>query len=188
IQTTFGPIKVGNVYDTLEDGITAVNQAQEALGHKWILGQSFKDKNGALKKRMLRCNCYRNPTESHLMDIDPSDHRQGKSGRTGCLAHVNLCRVPGPLSKWHITTIDATHNHRRSIPEGGTAQRPPTNTHRIVVGRFSDGFTRKQVEQILKSDFPDNSLETRQISNMRNRARREAHDAIEALGGDIESI
>ncbi|KAJ7101678.1 hypothetical protein C8R44DRAFT_549940, partial [Mycena epipterygia] len=185
IVLAFGPIKEGLTYDSLAEGIAAVNQAQEVLGHKWILAQSVKDANGVLKKRTLRCNRYQDPKESHLMDIDPSDHRQGNSGRTNCKAHVNICRMG---LRWRITTIDATHNHDRSIPEGGTAQRPPTAEQRLVVARFADGFSRTQVGEILNSQFPNNTLEPRQIGNMRNGARREAHAVMDELGGDINSI
>ncbi|KAJ7099198.1 hypothetical protein C8R44DRAFT_642492 [Mycena epipterygia] len=148
IVLAFGPIELGVLFDSLEEGIAAVYQAQEALGHKWIRSQSSRDGNGVRKKQTLRCNCYQDPTETHRMDIDPSDHRQGKSGRTHCMARVNLCRSG---SQWKVTTIDATHNHNRSIPEGGTAQRPPTADHRLTVGRFAEGFTRAQVGEILNS-------------------------------------
>ncbi|KAJ7239683.1 hypothetical protein C8J57DRAFT_1245797 [Mycena rebaudengoi] len=145
IQVAFGPIKVGNIYNTIEDTTSAVYQCQEALGHKWIIGQSYSD-DGVLKKRTLRCNRSRRPKETHRMDIDPSDHRQGRSGRTDCQARVNITRMSGHLQQWHITLVDGTHNYDRSIPEGGQAQRLPTAAQREVAGRFTD-FSRKQLAQ-----------------------------------------
>ncbi|KAJ7637922.1 hypothetical protein DFH06DRAFT_1432525, partial [Mycena polygramma] len=188
IQTTFGPVKVGNVYNSLDDAIQAVYQAQEALGHKWIRSQVAKDPNtGAIRRHTLRCNRQGQPQETHRMDIDPADHRQGKSGRTGCQAHVNVSRVPGGGGQWHLTIVDGEHNHAPHLPVGGTIQRPPTAEQRSVVGKFSD-FSRKQLGAVLESQFPDKKLESRQISNMRNQARKQAHADIEALGGDVQAI
>ncbi|KAJ7163677.1 hypothetical protein C8R46DRAFT_1279373, partial [Mycena filopes] len=178
-----GPIQVGNTYDSFDDAKAAVYQAQEVLGHKWIVGQSYTE-NGAVKKVTLRCNCYRTAKETHNLNLDPSDHRRGKSGRTGCKAHVNICRIPG---KVYISLIDAAHNHDRIIPEGGRAQRPATAAQREVAAKFSD-FSCGQLAQVLASEFPDHPLEPRQISNIRNDARREANAAVDALGGDVASI
>ncbi|KAJ7713988.1 hypothetical protein B0H16DRAFT_1340950, partial [Mycena metata] len=188
VQTALGPIQVGNQYDTVDDGIAAVFDWQAALGYKWILAQSHKNENGVLRKRVVRCNRYRDPTQTHDMDIDPADHQQGRSGRTGCKAHVNLCLMSGPLQRYYISVVDAAHNHDPPIPPGGQVPRPPTEQQRAVVARFADNFSRKQIQQILDSESPDNNLEPRQISNMRNRARKEAHEEIEALGGDLAAI
>ncbi|KAJ7667377.1 hypothetical protein B0H17DRAFT_1142782 [Mycena rosella] len=188
VVLAFGPIKVGNIYDSLEAGVKAVYTAQEALGHKWIFGQSTKDDSGALKKRMLRCNRYRTPVETHLADIDPSDYRRGKSGRTNCDAHINLVRVGGANGPWRISLVDAGHNHAPHVPLDGRVQRPPTTEQRAVVDRFADTFSRTQLKAVLQSQFPDDNLEPRQITNMRNQARREAHEEINALGGDFAAI
>jgi hypothetical protein len=159
------------------------------LGHKWIFGQSKKDDNGYLQKRILRCNGYREPKQTHLPNIDPSDFREGKSGRTGCGAHVNIVRLAGPAPhRWHITLVDGNHNHEQHVPEGGNVQRPPTAAHRLVVERFADNFSRRQIGDIINSQFTNNTLEPRQISNMRNKARKEAREAVDALGGDFAAI
>ncbi|KAF7349836.1 hypothetical protein MVEN_01284100 [Mycena venus] len=187
IELGFGPIQLHNVYDTFETAEQAIYQAQEALGHKWIRGQVRRDDNtGAVRRRTLRCNRYREPKETHRIDIDPSDHRRGKSGRTNCLAHVNLCPLPG--GQWQISLIDAAHNHEPHVPSGGSVQRPPTAEHRSVAERFSDSFSRKQLGEVLASQFPDRTLEPRQISNMRNQARSEARQEVNRLGGDVQAI
>ncbi|KAF7371978.1 hypothetical protein MVEN_00055800 [Mycena venus] len=129
IELGFGPIQLHNVYDTFETAEQAIYQAQEALGHKWIRGQVRRDDNtGAVRRRTLRCNRYREPKETHRIDIDPSDHRRGKSGRTNCLAHVNLCPLPG--GQWQISLIDAAHNHEPHVPSGGQAGHEPSNQAR----------------------------------------------------------
>ncbi|KAJ6452558.1 hypothetical protein C8R47DRAFT_998072, partial [Mycena vitilis] len=184
----FGPIKVGNMYDSHDEAVAAVFQAQEAEGHKWILNQTHKDTSGALNRRTLRCNRYRNPVETHLPDIDPSDWRKGKSGRTNCDARVALVRVDGPPQRWRISKVDATHNHERHVPIGGQVQRPPTAAQRSATGQFSDNFSRRQLQEVLAVQFPGNNLEPRQISNIRNKARKEARDHIEAMGGDFAAI
>ncbi|KAJ6522750.1 hypothetical protein B0H19DRAFT_1277240 [Mycena capillaripes] len=164
----FGPIKVGNIYPSFHAGMAAVLEAQAALGHKFIKGQSIKDDNGVLRRQTLRCNRYRNPKETHRSDIDPSDYRKGKSGRTDCHAHVNLVRVLGPQVFWHISVVDASHNHAPHVPPGGPIQRPPTAAQRSVVAEFAEDFSRAQLKKVLKSQFPGNKLENRQISNMAN--------------------
>ncbi|KAJ7511950.1 hypothetical protein B0H11DRAFT_2371455 [Mycena galericulata] len=65
-----GPLRVGKTYSTLQEGIDHIFAVQEALGHKYILAQSRKDDNGVLRKRTIRCNRYRNPTETQ--GIKPS--------------------------------------------------------------------------------------------------------------------
>ncbi|KAF7362848.1 hypothetical protein MVEN_00634600 [Mycena venus] len=187
IELGFGPIQLHNVYDTFETAEQAIYQAQEALGHKWIRGQVRRDDNtGVVRRRTLRCNRYQEPKETHCIDIDPSDHRRGKSGRTNCLAHVNLCPLPG--GQWQISLIDAAHNHEPHVPSGGSVQRPPTAEHRSVAERFSDSFSRKQLGEVLASQFPDRALEPRQISNMRNQAQSEARQEVNRLGGDVQAI
>ncbi|KAF7345871.1 hypothetical protein MVEN_01609100 [Mycena venus] len=65
---------------------------------------------------------------------------------------------------------------------------PPTAEHRSVAERFSDSFSRKQLGEVLASQFPDRTLEPRQISNMRNQARSEARQEVNRLGGDVQAI
>jgi hypothetical protein len=112
VVVAFGPIKVGNTYDTMDDAVAAVFQAQETLGHKFILGQSHKDNLGVLRRRVLRCNHYRDAVETHCADIDPSDSQKGKSGRTTVRLRWHLFDWKdqaiggGSLSlMWHTTTI-----------------------------------------------------------------------------------
>jgi hypothetical protein len=126
--------------------------------------------------------------ETHLADIDPSDWRREKSGRTDCQANVAVVRVDGPREHWRISVVDAAHNHDRHVPVGGQVQRPPTTAQRTAVAQFSDNFSRRQVQQVLNVQFPGNILEPRQISNIRNKARKEAREEIDALGGDFAAI
>jgi hypothetical protein len=186
ITVASGPIKRYNVYPSLAEGIKAVYDAEEAAGHKWILNQTHHV-DGVLTRRVIRCNRYRNPVQTHLAGIDPSDWRHGKSGRTNCQANVAFVPV-GATGQWEISVCELGHNHDRHIPVGGRAQRPPTQAQRGAVTQFSDNFSRRQVKQILDVQYPDNGLEPSQISNMRNRARREAREEIDALGGDFAAI
>ncbi|KAJ7731465.1 hypothetical protein DFH07DRAFT_712013, partial [Mycena maculata] len=184
IQPDFGRIRVGTQFESMDEAITAVYSHQENLGHKWVLGQSWKNPAGVLKKRTLRCNRYREATPAHRIDLDPSDHRRGKSAKTQCMAHVNVNRLPGSTDpKWYLTTVDLEHNHDREIPIGGVASRPPTQAHRHLVSSFADSFSRPHLKKILRSHFPENRLEDRQISNMLNDARREAREHVASLGG-----
>ncbi|KAJ7026265.1 hypothetical protein C8F04DRAFT_1297965 [Mycena alexandri] len=184
IQSVPGSIRVGAVFDSFSDAESAIFANQEQHGHKWIRGQR-KMVDGAMTKRTLRCNHYREPNPIHRIDIDPSDHRQGKSNRTSCMAHININRTG---AKCHLTLVDIRHNHEPDIPPGGTAARPPTTEHLRVVSEFSDTFSRQHLKQVLKSQFPASNIEDRQISNMLNKSRREAREQVEVLGGDMRSI
>jgi hypothetical protein len=62
----------------MDDAVAAVFQAQETLGHKFILGQSHKDNLGVLQRQVLCCNRYRDAAETHRADINPSDWQKGK--------------------------------------------------------------------------------------------------------------
>ncbi|KAJ7916706.1 hypothetical protein B0H13DRAFT_1469531, partial [Mycena leptocephala] len=187
IQVASGPIQKNTVYESLDEGVLAVFEAEEAKGHKWILNQVGRNKQtGEIRRHTLRCNRYREPKESHRMDIDPADHRQGKSGRTNCKAHVNLCAMAG--GKWYISVVELDHNHEPHLPDGGAIQRPPTLAQCSAVGQFADSFSCKQLGEVLKSQFPPNTLDKRQSSNMRNQARREAHAEIDRFGGDVKAI
>ncbi|KAJ7159313.1 hypothetical protein C8R43DRAFT_849756, partial [Mycena crocata] len=188
IQPALGHVRVGAQFENLDEAIEAVYSQQEKLGHKWVFGQSWKTDSGVIKKRTLRCNCYRNATPTHRIDLHPSDHRQGKSAKTQCMAHVNVNRLQGSTHRWYLSTVDLKHNHDRQIPVGGVAPRPPKAEHRDVVGRFADSFSRQHISKVLRSHFPGNTLEDRQISNMLNDARRQARDDIASLGGDVPAI
>ncbi|KAJ7016380.1 hypothetical protein C8F04DRAFT_1345415 [Mycena alexandri] len=154
IQSVPGSIRVGAVFDSFSDAESAIFANQEQHGHKG----------------RFAANHYREPNPIHRIDIDPSDHRQGKSNRTSCMAHININRTG---AKCHLTLVDIRHNHEPDIPPGGTAARPPTTEHLRVVSEFSDTFSRQHLKQ---------------ISNMLNKSRREAREQVEVLGGDMRSI
>ncbi|KAJ7142831.1 hypothetical protein C8R44DRAFT_924518, partial [Mycena epipterygia] len=184
-----GAIVEGACYETVDTTIDAIFYHQEQRGYKWALSQLVNDKNGILKKRTVRCNHYRAAGPSkHLLHLDPSDHRNGKSVRTECYAHININRSAEP-GLWRLTTVDLKHNHDRLIAEGGLASRPSTQAHRDVVEKFAHQSSRGHIAKILKSHFPDGrDLEDRQVSNILNDARRDARDKVTALGGDAAAI
>ncbi|KAJ7435178.1 hypothetical protein FB451DRAFT_1464446, partial [Mycena latifolia] len=190
IETESGRIVTGAQFQSLDAAVAAVYEQQEALGHKWVYGQSFKTDAGTLKKRTIRCNHYRNPVSTHRGDLDPSDHRQGKTLKTNCMARVNICRVSGSPTDWYLSSVTLTHNHDREIPIGGVASRPPTKEQREVVARFSDSFSRRHISKVLDSHFPGHNLDDKKISNILNASRRETREHLASLGGggDIAAI
>lgn len=121
------------------------------------------------------------------MHIDPSEHRESKTIKTDCTAHVNLNHNFG---LWIVTIADWVHNHEREIPPGGFAPRRPKEAQQETVAKYSsrEKFSRDHIATILADRFPDHPLEPRQISNMINTARATARKDIEALGGDVASI
>lgn len=120
--------------------------------------------------------------------IDPADHRDGKTVRTGCYARVNV-NFFAAGNMWHITTVDWKHNHPREIPPGGIIPRPPSQQQREVVTRYAGkNFSRTHLASILSNEFPNHPLEPRQVSNMLNAARAEAAEHIQSLGGDVTAV
>lgn len=118
-------VGVGSMFDTIEMGIQAVYDQELEHGHIWRKGQSYKDSHGQIKKLTLCCNLYQDPQPIHKVNIDPNDHRNGKTKRTGCMAHVNDTRVAGSSTDWYISTAVFDHNHGSEILPGGTAQHHP---------------------------------------------------------------
>ncbi|KAJ7833513.1 hypothetical protein B0H14DRAFT_2364266, partial [Mycena olivaceomarginata] len=180
-------VRVGSFYRTREQGQRAIYQREALHGHIWRIGQSKRCSDGSIQKVTYRCNHYGEPIETHNPEIDPSDHRTGRTIRTSCTAHVNLRVTEGG---WHVTLVDWVHNHPPQIPVGGHIPCPPTDMQRKLVSEYASGrnFTRAHLSHILRARFPDDHLEPRQVSNMLNKARREAHQKIEELGGDIQSV
>lgn len=187
IPETFSLPQVGSVYGSLQDAEDEVFERERRLGHTWKKAQMKRDPDsGSIKKQTLRCNHYDIHKPTHSISIDPSDHRKGKTIKTGCLAHVNVNLSNG---LWRITLVQWDHNHAPQIPPGGTAPRPPTKAQRDVVAQFSaQNFSRQHLGPILNERFPNHRLEPRQITNMLNSARKDARNEVTSLGGDVSAI
>ncbi|TFK22279.1 hypothetical protein FA15DRAFT_657697 [Coprinopsis marcescibilis] len=127
-------IKVGTTFWNVEEAKQAVYAAQEKLGFLWKVGQSNKGSDGTQE-----------------------DHRNGKSIKTGCNAHVNINRLSPML--WNITLVDFKHNHDRELALGGQAPKKPTAIQKQVVTTYvstpGTTFTRTQLSTILgRSTLP----------------------------------
>ncbi|KAF8956369.1 hypothetical protein BDZ97DRAFT_1671718, partial [Flammula alnicola] len=191
VEPSPGIVRVGSIYKTLDDAKNAIFAREERLGYNWKTAQSAKDAHGNLKKTTFRCNHYSTHKPAHSVDIDPSDHRTGKSMKTDCMAHVNVNRVRGSSHLWSITLVEWDHNHPRPIPEGAPIRRPPTKEQKDAISRLatssSSRFSRGQLADILKTQT-GSTLEPRQIGNIMNKARLEAREEVGRLGGDIHAI
>lgn len=182
--------QVGTYYATLDDAIRAVYQSQEVLGFKFRRAQvkRFPD-SPEKKKQVLRCSSYQRHVPQHLDNIDPADHRRGKSVKTGCTARVNINRA-SVGSVWTITTADFEHNHSRTIPVGASALRPPTAQERTVIEQYATDhtFTRRHIGEIVQRSLPSSTLDARQLTNVIHEARRVARADIARLGGDFRAV
>ncbi|KAF8239475.1 hypothetical protein L208DRAFT_1236984 [Tricholoma matsutake] len=164
-----GQVLMGSVYNSMEAARDVVYAQEKKLGHTWQMGQSKCSPDGAIKKVTLCCNHYYHHIPSHLASIDPSDHRQGKTIKTECFAHVNVNHMQGGL--WHITTVAWEHNHQQEVPVGGIVSCPPTQAQHELVAKISDPtFSRGTLKTILAEHFPTHILEPRQITNLLNDA------------------
>ncbi|KAF7293813.1 hypothetical protein HMN09_01177100 [Mycena chlorophos] len=166
-----GPLRVGKVFNTFQVAVQSIFTAREAEGYK-SCGATPRRRGGDALGR-----------------VDPTNWRNGKSGRTGCNAR-DIISEEFLGGSWRITVIEDEHNHAPSIPEGGHARRAPTAAHQALVANFaqSQSFGRRQMQAVLDHQFPGNKLEPRQISNMTSKHRREAKLAIQELGGDFAAI
>ncbi|KAF7293814.1 hypothetical protein HMN09_01177200 [Mycena chlorophos] len=164
-----GPLRVGKVFNTFQVAISR--------------GYSSRLLPDPAVQRLRRRG------GDALGRVDPTNWRNGKSGRTGCNAR-DIISEEFLGGSWRITVIEDEHNHAPSIPEGGHARRAPTAAHQALVANFaqSQSFGRRQMQAVLDHQFPGNKLEPRQISNMTSKHRREAKLAIQELGGDFAAI
>ncbi|KAE9386418.1 hypothetical protein BT96DRAFT_1006114 [Gymnopus androsaceus JB14] len=124
----------------------------------------------------------------HEKDIDPADFCIGRNVKTECMAHVNLCH-DGSL--WCISLVDLVHNHDRYLPISGTASRPPTEEQWKLISELAISnmkFSCAHISSILSTQSIGHPLEPRQIGNILNSSRKEAHDEVKHLGGDIGAI
>lgn len=183
-----GGIKVGQMFLNIETACNAVFSQQEQAGFKFRRGQTRRDTNGQIRRITLRCHQYGEYKPCHEKDIDPADFRVGKSAKTECMAHVNLCQ-DGSL--WRISLVDLVHNHGRYLPIGGSASRPPTEEQRKLVSGLATAntkFSRAHISSLLNTQSVGHPLEPRQIGNIINSSRKEARDEVKRLGGDIHAI
>lgn len=188
VKASPGAVEIFSVYQSIDEAEAAIYAREEALGYHWKRAQVEKDKYGQLKKRTFRCNCYYHHTPIHAVGIDPSDHRQGKTIKTGCKAHVNVNRKG---SQWVITLVSWDHNHPRQIPEGAPIRRQPTKVQKEIISKLatssSSRFTRGQLATVMTTQT-GTSLEPRQIGNIMGQARREARQEVESLGGSMHAV
>jgi hypothetical protein len=121
--------------------------------------------------------------------LDPTRHRQGRTVRTNCPAHVNLNRL-GASERFYITFIDNEHNHPPIIPQGGRAQRPPLVAQRELISRLAQlqRMDRNLAGDIARQELADFRLEDRQVTNIMNQARAAGRDNVHRLGGDFMSV
>ncbi|KAJ7790178.1 hypothetical protein B0H14DRAFT_3501929 [Mycena olivaceomarginata] len=185
--TPVDTVRLGSFYSTFEQGLAAVNARENLRGFVYRIGQTKRGSDGSVRRITTRCNHYGPPAATHGDKIDPSDHRDGRTIRTNCSAHVNLACIPGG---WHVTVIDWTHNHPPYIPVGGHIPQRPTQLQRNLVAEYASNgkFSRSHMSHILQARFPDHLLEPSQISNLINGARKTANEEILALGGDIPAV
>ena len=184
VKASPGAVEIFSVYQSIDEAEAAIYACEEALGYRWKRAQVEKDNYGQLKKRTFRCNCYYHHTSTHAVGIDPSDHRQGKTIKTGCKAHVNVNRKG---SHWVITLATWDHNHPRQIPEGAPIRRQPTEVQKEIISKLatssSSRFTRGQLATVMTAQT-GTALEPRQIGNIMGQARRE----VESLGGSMHAV
>lgn len=128
----------------------AVKRDAEEYGFIMVCGQSIKEEDGSIRKLAMRCKCYRQPAEQHDLTIHPSDHWEGTSFRTACLAHVNIRSMSGS-SSYYLSLVDAKHNQPRTLPIGGHAQSRSTEQQQQFIAKYAEhgGFSWQHLIHML---------------------------------------
>ncbi|KAJ6552430.1 hypothetical protein DFH09DRAFT_925141, partial [Mycena vulgaris] len=162
--STVDTVRVGSFFHSFEQGQAAVYGREARLGHIWRVGQTKRASDDSVRRITLRCNHYGQPNATHRDDIDPTDHRAGRTIRTNCSVHVNLATVAG--GGWHVTVIDWAHNHPPQVPVGAHIPRRPSQDQQDLVSEWasSGNFTRSHLSHILRARLPDHLLEPRQVA------------------------
>ncbi|KAG0693357.1 hypothetical protein DFH29DRAFT_816387, partial [Suillus ampliporus] len=185
-------IVMGTVFSSINEAQHCIYAREANRGHRWHRRQSKRfgdDPTAQFRKVTLRCNHYHEHTPLHLPDIDPSNHRRGKTIKTNCFARVNLNHILD-TNQWKVTLTHWDHNHAREFPPGSVVTRPPTKEQREAVASLAtnSAFRREHIGMILARDFPENPLHLHQILNMVNGVHHRAEEDIQLLGGDIAAI
>jgi hypothetical protein len=138
-------------FPSFDAAIHAVYEEEERLGHKWVKGQTKKSNSGEVRRITLRCNHYRLPSERHSTAIDPANHRQGKSSKSDCKAHVNVIQDP-ESDQWKLNVPNWVHNHSPAIPSGGKAARPPTKQLQATISAMASttNLGRAEISTLVK--------------------------------------
>jgi len=149
ISTT---IRIGSVFCSSDEAQKAVFTSQEQLGHRWHIAQSKQAPDGSQRKIIFQCNHYYRHKPVHLQSIDPSNHREGKSIKTDCDAHVNIIRQANGL--WNVSVVSWIHNHPPELPLGTSDPLRPTQAQKGFVENFTGGagtgqFNRTHMDHIL---------------------------------------
>ena len=182
------PYAKDTTFDSLQEAIEAIYDREELRGYKYRRSQIVRDCHG-LKTQRLRCSCYGPAVHTHNDILDPTRHRQGRTVRTNCNAHVNLNRI-GNTEAFRLSTVDNEHNHPPVIPEGGRAQRPPLPAERELISRLAHlhRMDRNLASDIARQELAKFGLEDRQVSNIMNHARAAGRDDVRRLGGDFMTL
>ena len=120
----------------------------------------------------LECDYGRKPVQKKVSN--PFQHRIAKSKRTNCPFHINI-RSPKHLGVcWHITTIIDSHNHDIEMESAGLRQEDhitPEIFAKIKQYSKADlGINKTLI--LLRDDFPNHQLETRQVGNAIAKAKQ----------------
>lgn len=186
------PPALDRLYDSCQDAQTALYVFEQGRGHIWCKGQSLNYPDSGLKKLTFRCKCYRKANPTHNKSLDPSQHREGKSAKTDCPAHVNV-NYNKTLGSWRMTTCNLDHNHPPALPTGAKPRVPASTKQKDIICNLAtnhhQSFTRSQVAEVLLLSAPDEQeLEPRKIGALITRHRAEARNAIKSQGGDCAVI
>ncbi|KAF9470976.1 hypothetical protein BDN70DRAFT_939288 [Pholiota conissans] len=134
-----------------------------------------------------------------IKSVQVSLQGNGNGGEGSCgFAALNFLEhsIDSNITPWTGTMSNWVHNHSPEIPPGGSAPRRPTQEEKKSIGILATNnlqhFSRSHVAETLKAQHAGNLnfsvLEPRQISNIMNKARQEAHEEINQHGGDFQAI
>jgi hypothetical protein len=142
--------------------------------HAAAHGYCFKKQGGKANKKLYFCD-RSGEYDSKGKHPETSQSRQRPNTSTkkcGCKMRVELRLFAGA---WKLSVIEGTHNHGSSAaPSAHPAHRKASSTPEIraaVIKYSSLGMGSNQILLALRTDFPSNLLNTKDISNILHQAR-----------------
>ncbi|KAF8578795.1 hypothetical protein K439DRAFT_1621045 [Ramaria rubella] len=170
---------VGTLYTSFEEAKIKLCMYEEKRGSKLRVAQNKKRPDGEVKRITLCCHAYGKHEPAHDAKIDPRDHCEARTVKCGCMVHYNLTAILG-TSMWTLSFAICC----------GRTPRPASKAQCKVIETYATkpSFTRQHIKSVLTKEFPDQPLDSHQITNAINNARARARADVEQLGGDFTSI
>jgi hypothetical protein len=110
---------------------------------------------------------------------------KSRSKHCDCPARVNIGRTE--TGAFCITSIDLIHSHAALFDDQLPEYLPPLTDQKNFVRELAPLQTLgcRDIHTLLKAHFPNHPLTPRQVTNLIDTSKWEAHNHVDNLGGDL---